>query len=579
MKAILLRLVLRVRQSPWLVTVLCVLATLVVIRPWGNYALNDDWTFALVAKGFAETGKIRLAAPSSPSSAGQAVLAALVIKVFGFSHVALRLLTVVVACAGLYAVDRLLALVTPRRSVRVMGLLLLAYNPIFFYSGTSFMTELHGWVPALFAAVLWFWDRKRLGQDATRIVSFWVAIGVGVLCGATFWTRQHCVLVFPALVAATVLGAAWRGRWVALLRSLPAFVVATAAFALVIYAYFPWARATGNYRPEFMERVGHVSSINVEAYRMQAGAAVVYLTAFFLPLLALVSFRARHRSWLHLAAIGFIAVALISKGYFETHAPSDFWIGPIWSHRVFPWVVNIVYNAGLGPITLDDVFFRDVAKPSWPRAVWSGIEVVLIAASALWAAVCAGLARVARRTMGFEILLFASALTVGSLVAVIQTHQTEVVDRYYISLILGSSILVPGVLATTLPSPIPGHKVARFAFLFSAVALFTIFGAHDQFRWNDARSKLVRAALAQGGTRATVQAGYEFNCWNRYSGLTEDELRCPGGCRCVQIGFCCTDDRFRIGMSVSPGYAQIAAIQPSYWLASGPPIVLSRRDY
>jgi hypothetical protein len=569
------------RDSPWLVTVLAMAVAWFAIRPWGDYPLNDDWCYSHLAKKFGATGKLQIDVPIAPNAIGQALFGGLLVKVFGFSHTLLRGFTFVLACGGLWAIDQLLSCVSSRKSMRLMGLLLLGFNPIYFYSATTFMNELHGWVPALFVAALWFWDRRRLAGDDRRLITPWVAIAVGFLAGATFWTRQFAVLIYPALLAGTLLRFLLLGRFRALARSLPVLGAATATCGVVIWTFFVWSRATGNYRPEFAVRINNLLRFEARTYGMQAGSALVYLTGFFLPLLALLGWKGRPRWLLDLGGVLFVVVALTAKHLFETHGSSDFWIGPIWSHRVFPFIVNIVYNAGLGPITLDDAFFYDAPKPSWPRYIWSSLEAVFIAAAALWSTVCATLASTARRakdSWSVEVLFFAAALIIGSLFSIIQAHQDEMVDRYYLPLILGAAILVPGILSASQATTSGRYPYFKFATLFAPIALFSVLGAHDEFRWNDARWKLVDLAMTSGGTRTTVQGGWEVNCWNKVEGYSREELECQGGCRCVYQGFCCVDDRWRIGMSLSPGYKQIAAIQPRYWLASGPAVLLSRRD-
>jgi hypothetical protein len=560
-------------------TTLVFLLAVLIVSPWGNYPLNDDWTYAHLAKRLAETGRIRLDAPQNASAIGQTLVGAAVVKLFGFSDAALRLVSLVMACIGLWGIDRLLKHVVPRKLLRLMALLVLALNPIYFYSATTFMNELYGWVPAVLAVVLWFWSRNRLAREDDRLVSGWVAVSVGMLAGGTFWTRQPCVLVYPALLTGTILRFLLLKRWGALWRAVPALTAGTAVFVLAIWSYFWWARATGNLRPEFAARINNLQTIDSQTYGMQVGSALVYLTAFFLPLLALFPWRSKHRWLLDLGGVAFVLVGLCAKHLFETHAPSDFWIGPIWTHRVFPFVVNIVYNAGLGPITLDDVFFYDAAKPAWPRFVWVSMEIVLIAGAALFSPVCAAVLRAARfaeRSWSVEVLFFAGALVMGAMVAIVQSHQSEMVDRYYLPLILGLAVLVPGALTTV--CGIGPYEVLKFGALLAPIGLLSVLGAHDEFRWNDARWKLIRVAMSSGGTRATVQAGYERNCWLKYEGLSPGELACEGGCRCAYAGFCCVDDRWRVGMSISPGYREVASAHPSYWLAPGPPVILSRRD-
>jgi hypothetical protein len=238
-------------------------------------------------------------------------------------------------------------------------------------------------------------------------------------------------------------------------------------------------------------------------------------------------------------------------------------------------------------VTLDDAFFYDGPKPGWPRGVWVSVEVVLLAAAVLWAAAGRSLWRRlvkdgAPTARGLEVVLAGAALCAICLPAIIQAHQQEMVDRYYLPLILGAAIALPGLISWELDAG--GSEVsagaygwARSGVAFALLALFSVLGAHDQFRWNDARWELVNLAMQQGGTRATVQGGWEVNCWYRHEGIPPEDQRCPGGCGCAYNGFCCVDDRWRIGMSLSRGYSVVATRQPSYWLANGPPLVLSRR--
>ena len=47
----------------WLLALAIFGGSLLVIRPWGNYPLNDDWQYARASRLFAETGKIKIDTP------------------------------------------------------------------------------------------------------------------------------------------------------------------------------------------------------------------------------------------------------------------------------------------------------------------------------------------------------------------------------------------------------------------------------------------------------------------------------------------------------------------------------------
>jgi hypothetical protein len=568
------------RRSPWLPVSAVAAIAWASTSPWGNFGLNDDWVYAEIAKHFADTGSFRII-PTAASAMGSAILALPILRLFGFSHLYLRLFSMAVSVAGLWAFDRLLAHVVKSASLRAMALLLLVFNPLYFYSSTTYMTEIHGWIPSLLAAVLWFWDRRRVeerGDPNAAAASWWVVVVVGAITASTFWTRQWCVLMFPAVVGATLCRLALGRRWMALLRTLPGLVAGAVVFAVIVYSFFPWARATGNLRPEFVKQIPNITKFSRDVFVMEAGAALVYMAVFFMPLLVLVPRPARRRvRWAQgLVGVALLALALYARTQLEATAAPDARF-ETWTHQTFPYVVNIIHDAGIGPVTFDDVFTYNVPRPAWPKGVWQSLEVLFVVGTFWWGAAVTSWARGVRPRRGetrFEVVLFGVLLTMGCLVAALQVYKGEINDRYYVPLILGLTVAVPGALRDV---PARAGQWLAFVALTLPLAWFSIAGVHDEFRWQAARWKLIASALRRGATHATLESGWEDNCWWRYEELTREPTSCEGGCYCVRPGFCCVDDRWRLGLSVQPGYHAVESIQPTYWLASGPPVVLSRR--
>jgi hypothetical protein len=71
-------------QPPIIWALLAYVAAILLIAPWGDFPLNDDWQYAHLAKKLVETGRYRVDVPIAPSTVGQSLLAAPFIKVFGF---------------------------------------------------------------------------------------------------------------------------------------------------------------------------------------------------------------------------------------------------------------------------------------------------------------------------------------------------------------------------------------------------------------------------------------------------------------------------------------------------------------
>jgi len=134
----------RLLHGPFFWTSALFVLVVLVVRPWGNFPLNDDWQYARVTKALAETGHFQLDVKIAPSLVAQAYLAAPFVRLFGFSHTLLRLLTMGLALVLLRAIDRILAVGGANRPVRLLAGVLLIINPIFLHAALSFMTEIWG---------------------------------------------------------------------------------------------------------------------------------------------------------------------------------------------------------------------------------------------------------------------------------------------------------------------------------------------------------------------------------------------------------------------------------------------------
>lgn len=574
---------LRHLKEPFPLAVVVFLGAMLITWPFGNYALNDDWTYAHVAKRFGETGVLKIDTPVVANTVGQSIIAAPVIRIFGFSFVALRALTFAIAVLGLYFLDRLLRLVTPSRGVRLAALLLLALNPIYAYSALTFMTEIYSWVPGLGATALWFWDRQRRAAKGQLLVAPWVALASGVIAASAFWIRQPGVIIYLAVVGGSVLPLLVGRRLREVVRSLPAIGLGMAGFVGVIVAFFLWAKASGNFPSEFQKRIPNLFHVDGTTWLKQTSAAIVYMTLYFLPWLVVLAARSRPRVLTVVLGAAVFAFVLWGRSVFEATAGSDYGQGMNWNHKSFPYLMNIVYNAGIGPITLSDVFWSGVPWPTWPAPAMKSIEIVLLAATPLWGVAAVEVLRAFRahrETVTGELLSFGVLLVLGGMVAVVQAHQNEVVERYQFPILLALAALLPMTFAVrqVRPSaPVRRGRSVAFGLAFVPLAAFTIGGLHDMFAWNDSRWELIAEAYAKGATLATLEAGFESTCWNREEGLVADKKGCEGSCRCVYMAACCLDDTWRVGVVAMGGYTPISTRKPKLWLLDGPTLVLSKR--
>jgi hypothetical protein len=586
-----------VQRRPWTLVVTAFFVALALVRPFGNYPLNDDWQYARAARLLAETGHVVVDTDIAPSIVGQILISYPVLRLFGFSHTVLRLITIVLAVAGLWLVDALLqeARVPPRTRL-IIGAVL-AFNPLYFYLSTSYMTEIYGYVPALLAA--WMWIRGRASRDATdgearrAAVGWGPALSAAVVAGAAFWVRQYCALVFPALVGAMVARLAGEKRWGQLARTLPVTIASGAAWAIVLNLYFRWAKASGNFNSQFAEPFSKLFVVDAASWKLQPSIFVGYMSLFCAPILVHVWTRWGKLRWGLAAALG---LALVGWEFSTEHAlqamvppgyPMRAWLRPQW-----PFLQNIMFDAGIGPVTLADTQLENLEHwPHWPHALWAPLGHGVMWLAVLWGPFLVSLGPLWRTTLRGvrrDLFLFGLLWAGGSFVVVVQAYRNEVFDRYHFPGILGLFLVLGTVVAAQREATdgkvrwgAQASNVACGALLVT-LSLFTVMGVHDYFRWNDARWKLVRDYLSRGGSATSLQAGYEYDGWYLMDATRKRTpmTGCRGRCECHhqdQYWWYCRDDSYQIAMGVLPGYSLVQSIAPSYWLAKGDPVSLSAR--
>ena len=541
------------------------LLLILLVRPWGNYPLNDDWIYARVLKHFVTTGRFVFDHDTGAAFIGQGVLAAPVVRILGFSHTALRCLTMTFGALILCLLWLLLRAVEVRPGIRAAVLLLVVWNPLFGWLSLSFMTEIYGYFFALLGALAWLRDRRAHTEGA--LVSWPGAIATALAIGAGFWIRQYCVLAFPALLGATFL-TVWReGSWRRLLKSLPHLAGSCLVFGAVIAGYFWYARTWAQVpMTDYSHRLGRIWPINPLSALVQCGTFLTYMSAFFLPLLVLTV-----RPWSRRMAPAAILLGCLGAAsalvFLNMPAHPEL-------HTQFPFLSNIIRNTGVGPVLFFDVNTLRLSSPAWPSAVWSAIECLLLAANGIWAAVIFAVPGVLRKGgLRAELLLFALLFSLAALTATTLVDRLAVFDRYYLPETFGLALALALVLSNA-----PRVSYARFTVVLLPLAFFTIAGLHDYFRWSDAGWDLYREALRSGVSPANILGSYEMNGWHAFdlyrSNVTPPA--CIGPCHC-DSDWDCLDDSYRVGMNVYGNYEVVAQRRPRYWLAPGPPVILSRR--
>lgn len=533
---------------PALTATALLLGIVVVVGPWSDLPLNDDWQYSHLAKNLAERGVFHVDVPIAPTALGQSLIAWPVIQIFGFSHVGLRMLTIAISILVVVELNYLLLLATVPARVRFVALATIVVNPLFLHLSMSFMTENYGYAVALLAACVWYYGRKH--------DSHWTGVAAGALAGCAFWIRQFSALVFPALLLAEYMAAGKNQK--KFRRFAKERGLATLVWAGFIVVYFPWAKATGNYTAHFSEPLARALRPQPLIVIVETGVYVFYLTIFMAAFLyAYARCERSITAWLIPALLvltaGFAWFFGVSNGSPRANL-----------HSSFPFLHNVITTYGLGPLTLTDVYWNNAQmRPHVSPIPWIALELGAIGLSVTWAAV---LARV--RAEKNEIGLFGIFLALISFAAVVLSYQFAIFDRYHYPGLLG--------LALGLGVFFPVEKwqrLRRAAVLWLGVlGIFSALSLHDYFRWNETRAELITRAQRQGIALSAIDAGYELNGWYSVEGIGASV-----GCGPDERWFC-NSRAFRIGMEQTQSDRVILSRPVDTWLVDFPELKLLQRQ-
>jgi len=569
---------------PLFITLSAYATAIYLISPWGEFPLNDDWTYSWVAKRFLETGQYRIDVPIAPSLVGQSMIVAPFVYLFGFSHVLLRSITITMGAVLLIALDGIFRQFPINARVRTMLLLCVVANPIFLNLACSFMTEIYGYTLALLSVWVWFAGRRRQ-EDARRLpwISWPSLLASVVLAGTSFWIRQFCVLLFPGLVASVMIPDILSRRYDKLKASIGRATGALCLLALISSSYLIWTRWSGNSRPEFEGPLHAFLTIRTpQIYFRGFFGCWIYITAFLVPFLLpswpFAVARASRRFWNKFGiryacwAVFTPLAVLFGARLFYRAGTSDQQLSSFIHHR-FPLLGNIVYNAGVGPLHLPDVYLSNrPLRPQWPSMVWWGIYALLLALAPLiiWSFKHSVSRTWRERGAPVEALIFSIVTSFGLALVVIQAYGIEIFDRYYLGPFL-AALPAAGILASELKLfSVPSRTIAAFA-ICGLLAAFSVAGTHDYFQWNEARWELIRRAKERGVRPIDIEGGYEYDSWT----LLEERLRT--GVDKFTFDYFPIVRPWNISLNLPALGKLVDKVTPKTWLAPFPSVLLSNR--
>ena len=517
------------------------LAVTLLIRPRGEFPINDDWAYAHSVLWLLDEHWVRLSDWIAMNLLPQTLAGGLVAAVFGFSFEALRHLTQVVALLVSVAAYSWFRANRLEAGTALVATLAVIAFPAWPQLANSYMSDLYGLVFALPAATLFL---RALDEPSRgRLIAATLLAAAGVL-------QRQVVLVVPFafLVAWLWSRRPWSVRTLAI--GIVPFVVSCVA-ELAYRAYL----ITGPGVPDAQQYLhGRVLPLlmrvisDAEGHRAYVGenlgTMIGYLGLFLVAWAAYWGMGGASRA---------SRVSVIGGGVLLAGLALAFDVVP-------PFLaLQLVDAAGIGPFTLYDGIPRGIdGLERGPGIVWrvAGVAAAfgVAALAVLVAATISHLAREGRRADRERVFL--AAYLVGYLGPFIVTAY---IDRYLL-------FTLPFLFAlwshTWKRETGPALRGAALAWIVATIGM-SMAGTRDYFAWNRERWDLIRTAEARGATPETLDGGFEYNGFRRH------EVR-PRGVVAGKSWWWVKDDAYVIAFAAVPGYEEIDRRVVRHWLPRSP---------
>ena len=440
--------------------------------------LNDEWCYAYISRVFAQTGRLTFAGCSAATLGIQILSGALVIKLFGLSFHALRMLIAALtgACATVqYLLMRQVHI--PGRNA-AFGTLAVMLSPVVFPNSIMFMTDVPGLLLMLLAILLSM--MSFAASSRTKMLSLMIASFAVSLCAASI--RQFFFLL-PISLFGAIAYIRRRDRLMCFAGSVMS-VASIVCLVLTLHWYSSQANTAGS-----------------------AGSVAISLTALSHPLrLSKACVRMALTVAMYLMPIT-VAFLLPLRRKFKVIAVGLVLGGVIAAIRPLPELGNMVTPYGY-------TFSGQMFIGDKPVVLGLGLRVLITLITmaggccALW--VLLRNARLIRKyAMRSEVLF---CLCVGPFVtmyalAVATRYPWGIFDRYLIPIISIIAVVLLNVYRRRIPV---GSWILAILFLG-----FEWAAVHDYTAEYSARMQVVEQLLHAGVPQDAITAGMERDQWTQ----------------------------------------------------------------
>lgn len=454
-------------------------------RPFGEFALNDDWIFARAVQDFSlET--FRLDSFIVPVFMGQLLYAKGLVSLFGFSLTLLHVSTFVFALIGVMALYRLF-LWRVGVGVAVIGSLALFFQPLFYNLSFSFMTD----VPAL-SLVIVSLSFYGLWWNSPRLSWLWLAQFFAIYAATI---RQNYAAVFVASFFLLLMQPDRRAKKLGLLAGVfPGLILSIGLyFFLQVRGWWPMNIVSFH--------VFHDLGGLWEHMRTQFFYIWQYVSFLLIPVLFLAtsSLTRACRWYVSLAAGLGAGLNIILFSVYEIAFP---FFGNVWTK----------YGLGVRTDVLSGV--AEVVWPTWMSFCVTGLVgaasgiVVFFLVESVVRSFWRRSDRVEGGVRGYEGFLLLILLSQMAALLLFRSF-----DRYYLSVFVPALVLAIFCWIRTPPSR---TMMVCAGCWIVCLALFSVMGTREYISLTRVKWLAADGLVRQGVVITDIDGGYEWLGWHWY---------------------------------------------------------------
>lgn len=543
-------LIARITKREWVTILgfaLLWLLGLSLMRPWGDFPVNDDWIYGETVHNILRHGRFQFYAPASANFFLQAYWGALFCALLGFSYTTLKLSTVIAGLGGIAALYLLVRETGARRGFALLAVLTLALNPMYMVLTASFLTD----VPflSLVTVALWLFVRGLNRERPICVAGAFLALFAALLI------RQHALLFIIGLGVALALKRRFSFGGIVILAG-------TTLGGIAIQLLYQHWLITTDRTPKLLAgdfavllpAIGVLKTIAVVA--VKGGLLIPYVGLIAAPMLLFLRFDGLRRLWRAYPLRTGIAFELLVL--FQAVLVIAF-------HLRMPYYGNMLMPYGIGPLTLRDIYLLRLNQPPvglfWTVA-WQGAMMLgIVAGSAIlvevWA-IAAG-AFLSLRTRADDALEREWLPVLAAVIVIIYltftgllTLRHNAFDRYLLPLIPPLALFAGWQSTRSDRRPELFGPVLVLAFLTA----FGIIGGHDYFAFLRAREPATEALERAGIAPNRIDGGYEYG--RRLGAITHTA---------EGLSYWANGNDFVIASGPLRGYAIIARYPYPRWLS------------